>query len=144
MFNRNFAVDEFISNISNLVSDKLSGNVTVQEIQRQKDVYENRKDVTNVLSREQEEEKERGEPFKADVGSAADYAKTMLSHGVALRLRGAYACYQAGDQLECLRHVFIALSVVAGGLGWKDAEAYLNDQNNILFKMKKEKEDTEV
>ena len=67
-------------------------------------------------------------------------ARISLESGIGIRLKGAYACYQAGMQLECLRHILLAINMVCRALGWEKASAYIDQQNRVLLEMAKEEE----
>ena len=50
-----------------------------------------------------------------------------------LRLRQALARYEAGKQLECIRHLLLVLGQICQIIGWNEASHYLNEQNQGLF-----------
>lgn len=62
-----------------------------------------------------------------------DRAKDVLEFGISQRLKGAYACYEAGFQLECLRLVMLALGTIAETLGWDKVTSYISEQNRVLL-----------
>jgi hypothetical protein len=93
------------------------------------------------LNKEQQAAKLAGKPFEPDNKKAEEYAKHSLEFGVGQRLRGAYACYKADMQLECIRHILLALGSVCNVIGWDQASVYINQQNNILLDMKKAEEE---
>ena len=66
-----------------------------------------------------------------------DVDTLKLEMGVGRRLRGAYACYKADMQLECLRHILLALGTLCDLLGWDKASFYINGQNPALYEMSK-------
>lgn len=74
--------------------------------------------------------------FKPNNEQAEECARSKISLGVGRRLEGAIACYSAGDQMESVRHIVLALDAVFRILDWRDASAWCNEQNNILFKRK--------
>lgn len=112
----------------------------MQEVEQQRSVYMGEKNITNVLTPAQETSRQKGEMFTPDLQRAEEYAKSSLGFGVSRRLEGAFACYKAGMQLECLRHILLALDTICCALNWGKASAYLNEQNSILLQMKKEEE----
>ncbi|MFZ2555866.1 MAG: hypothetical protein WAX57_03420 [Minisyncoccia bacterium] len=75
--------------------------------------------------------------FKPNNEQAEHYARSRISVGVGRRLEGAIACYSAGDQMECVRHIVLALDTVFRVLDWEEASAWCNEQNTILFGRKK-------
>ncbi len=109
-----------------------------REVELQRAVFHGKRDIANVLSPAQEEALVLDIDFMADLERAEKNAKSRLEFGVGQRLRGAYVCYKAGMQLECLRHILLALDTVCCTLGWDKASAYINEQNRILHKMSKE------
>lgn len=128
-----------------LVTDAVAKHFLRQEMARdvetQRAVFKGDRQITNVLSRAQEEAKYRGQKFVPDLVRAENNARVGLEFGIGQRLRGAYASYKAGMQLECLRHVLIALDVVCCALDWDKASAYLNEQNRILQQLSKSERD---
>ena len=64
-----------------------------------------------------------------DKAAEKEYAKSNIRDGVGVRLDGAIALYQTGDQLECVRHIMLAIGAVCNILGWDEAEKYLSEQN---------------
>lgn len=113
----------------------------MREVERQRAVFTGEKQITNVLSQEQEAARDKGESFKPDLDRAENYARISLEGGVSRRLKGAFACYKANMQLECIRHILVALDVICCALEWDKASAYLNEQNRILCQMKQEEEE---
>jgi len=111
-----------------------------RELEQQLAVFEDRADVTNVLSVKQLNDKEEGKPFTPDMNRANDHGTHSIQWGISTRLKGAYACYKAGDELECIRYLLIALGSICHALNWEKASSYLNEQNRILFAMKKAEE----
>ncbi len=77
--------------------------------------------------------------FKPNNEQAEQYARSKISTGVGHRLEGAIACYDAGDQMECVRHIVLALDAIFCILDWRDASAWCNEQNNILFERKQQR-----
>lgn len=73
-------------------------------------------------------------PFVLNKELVDRYAGSFVDCAVGLRLRGAIAHYETGDQLECIRHILLALDAVCVLLEWEDASAYLNEQNRALYK----------
>jgi len=134
------AVNHSIETITN-AAVTLFGDESIQrEVEQQRDVFEGSKDITNVLNKEQLKAKEKGEPFKPNMDRANDHGIYSIRWGISTRLQGAYACYKAGDELECIRYLLIALGSICHALNWGKAETYLNEQNRILFAMKKAEE----
>jgi hypothetical protein len=109
-----------------------------RNIEKQRAVYMGEKDITNVLTAAQEKDRDEGKPFKADLELAGDHAEKSLSFGVGQRLTGAYSCYKADMELECIRHILSALCSICHALNWQKAEAYLNEQSRVLYKLNKE------
>ena len=131
--------------ISDVVQHFLQDKKT-REVEQQRAVYDGEKNITNVLAPAQEKAKYEGQIFKPDLERAEEYAKSSLEFGVSSRLvssrlESAFACYKAGMQLECLRHILSALDVICCALEWDKASAYLNKQNRILCHMKKKEEE---
>jgi hypothetical protein len=93
------------------------------------------------LNRDQQQAKLDDKPFEPDTERAEDYAKSSIEFGVGQRLKGAYACYRADMQLECIRHILLALGSVCQMLEWDKASEYINQQNNILLDMKRAEEE---
>ena len=130
-----------IAFVSHWVMQHFLRDQTMQEVEKQQAVYTGEKMVTNVLTPAQETARDKGQAFKPDLERAEQYARRSLEDGVGRRLKGAFACYKAGMQLECLRHILIALDVICCALEWDKASAYLNEQNRLLIKMHTEKEE---
>lgn len=135
-----FVVNKGIETIADAAVTVFGGESIMREIEQQQAVYEDRKDITNVLNDKQIESKEKGEPFVPDLESARSRGTQSIKWGVGVRIKGAYACYKAGDEMECIRHIILALGSICYALNWEKASAYLNEQNQILFKMKKSEE----
>lgn len=110
---------------------------TQRDVEQQKDVFDGVHDITNVLTPAQEKARNDGDAFEPDMARAESHAKTSLEWGIGQRLRGAYACYETNMELECMRHILIALDVICCAIGWQKASAYLNEQNRTLLEMKK-------
>jgi len=64
-----------------------------------------------------------------------NHSRVLLGLLINKRLEGAYACYKADIQLECLRHILLVLNTICSILGWNKASTYINEQNRVLFKM---------
>lgn len=62
--------------------------------------------------------------------------RRLLELSVQTRLRGAIANYEDGDQLECLRHILLALNAIFDLIGWKTAAEYLEKANWDLYSQK--------
>lgn len=131
-------VDTAINAISAGAVVAFGNDAAQRDMEQQRDVFEGRKDITNVLTKQQEEDRDEGKPFAPDIQRATDHGHGLLKQGVSMRLKGAYAHYRAGNELECIRHILIALGSIVYALGWKKAEMYLNEQNTILLNMSKE------
>ena len=112
----------------------------MREVEQQRAVYTGEKNITNVLTPAQVTARDKGQTFEPDLEKADIHARKSLEFGVSRRLEGAFACYKAGMQLECLRHILLALDTICCALDWGKASAYLNEQNRILLQMKKEEE----
>ncbi len=74
---------------------------------------------------------------KQVVAEEEDRQEELLRFSVGQRLRGAYACYRKGMQIECLRHIMLALDGIAYAMGWDKVSTYLNAQNEALYVMGK-------
>lgn len=132
----NNGIDVITSNAISLFGTE----ATRRQVELQRDVYEDREDLTNVLDIDQMKAKEKGEPFAPNLDLAKERGESLLHFAISHRLRGAYACYKVGDEMECIRHILVALGSVCYAIGWSKASAYLNEQNRILFAMKKAEE----
>jgi hypothetical protein len=106
-----------------------------REVEQQRAVFFGERDITNVLTEAQEKAQRDGKPFEPDMKRAEKHAEHSIEFGVGQRLLGAYAHYEVSNQLECIRHILLALDSVCCALGWGKASAYLNQQNRILFEM---------
>jgi len=104
-------------------------------VETQRAVFEGTSYTTNILTKAQEEARKAGREFEPDLERAEEQAEANLRTGVGHRLTGAYACYRADMQLECLRHILLALGTICHTLNWDKASAYLNEQNRILLEM---------
>lgn len=135
-----FVVNKSIETIANAAAVAFGSESIQRQIEQQQATYEYRNDITNVLSDKQLESQEKGEPFVPNLEVAKERGEQTIRWGVGVRLKGAYACYKAGDELECIRHIILALGSICYALNWEKASAYLNEQNQILFKMKKSEE----
>jgi hypothetical protein len=78
--------------------------------------------------------------FKPNKDQARDRAKTTIQMGVGRRLEGAIALYGIGEQMECVRHIILALDSVFCILEWEEASAWCNEQNRVLFEAYKRKQ----
>jgi hypothetical protein len=117
------------------------GDESVQrKIEQQQSVFEDREDITNVLSVKQLKDKEEGKPFTPDTETAYYRGTHYIRWGISTRLKGAYACYKAGDEMECIRYLLIAVGSICHALNWEKAAKYLNEQNTALFAIKKAEE----
>lgn len=67
-------------------------------------------------------------PVQLDLKLIERDEKNMFELVVGPHLRGAIAHYQADNQLECLRHVLLALVYICDILELRDASQYLNDK----------------
>lgn len=135
-----YVANKSIETITDAVATVFSSESIRRQIEQQQATYEYRNDITNVLNDKQLESQEKGEPFVPDLEAAKERGDRSIKWGVGVRLKGAYACYKAGDELECIRHIILALESICYALKWEKASAYLNEQNQILFKMKKAEE----
>lgn len=106
---------------------------TIQEVETQRAVYENRVDITNILTEEQEIAKLSDQPFRPAQNEASQRASKRLNTGIRSRLTGAYHHYRNGNELECIRHIMLAMGVVCDVIGWTKASAYINEQNDVLY-----------
>lgn len=129
-----------ISAITKFAANTFKHQRIALEIDRQKKVYEDKIDITNVLSQAQEKDKRDGKPFSPDREKANHYAEHSLDYGIRTRLVGAYYLYKANEELECLRHILLALDTVFCSIGWEKASAFINIQNNTLLAMKRAEE----
>lgn len=136
MFN-DMQISADIKTMTDLVVKNFLRLEKAREVEQQRAVFHGERDITNVLTPAQEEARFEGKEFEPDLERAEDHAKTKLKFGVGRRLQGAYACYKAGMQLECLRHILLALDTVCCALSWDKASAYINEQNRILLEMSK-------
>lgn len=119
------------------VSETLCTQVVARDIidrqfELQKSAFED-SGIYGVLTREQEEDRRSGREFKFDRQHAKDMGEEMFKMGITTRLRGAYAHYKAGNELDCIRHLLIAMSVLCEVMNWKKAANYLNTQNIYLL-----------
>ena len=135
-----FTINRGIRAITSGAIQMFGDESALRRVEEQKAVFEGREDIINVLNAEQEKAKAEGEPFVADMERAAYEGKLSLEIGVDSRLRGAWACYKAGDELECIRYILLALGSICRALGWNKASRHLEEQSSALFKMKKESE----
>jgi hypothetical protein len=78
--------------------------------------------------------------FKPNKEQARDRARASIHVGVGQRLRGAIALYGVGQQMECLRHIILALSAVCDFLDWEEASAWCESQNRALYEAHRRKE----
>lgn len=67
-------------------------------------------------------------------------AASDINNGIGIRLNGALACFEVDDQLETIRHLLLALGQICSILGWKEASAYLSEQNSQLLQRKQRQE----
>lgn len=119
------------------VSETLCTQVVARDIidrqfELQKSAFQDN-GIYGVLTREQEEDRKNGREFQFDRKHAKEMGEEMFRMGITTRLRGAYANYKAGNELDCIRHLLIAMSVVCEVMNWKKAANYLNEQNIILL-----------
>ncbi|MBI2030927.1 hypothetical protein HYT05_04865 [Candidatus Kaiserbacteria bacterium] len=117
------------------ISPILLSAVRRMEEKRQKDAYE--KNIERIQEGSQaaraEVVKEVG-PFVLNKALVDSYAASFVELAVGRRLQGAIAHYETGNQLECIRHILLALDAICVLLEWEDASAYLNEQNRALYK----------
>ena len=111
-------------------------------IQWQREAFEQFPDGYNreQLSQAQKAAKMNNAPFEPDIDRAERYAESSIEFGVGQRLRGAFACYKVNAQLECIRHIVLALDSICVMLEWDTASAYLNEQNRVLLDIKRARE----
>ncbi len=55
--------------------------------------------------------------------------------GVGRRLKIAIEYYEEGLQLECIRHIMLAMSAICNIIRWEAAELYLNNQCRQLHEL---------
>ena len=60
------------------------------------------------------------------------YPTVDIESAIGTPLSSAIRCYTSGEQLACVRHLMIALMHTCTLIGWKDAAAYLNEQQVCL------------
>lgn len=126
-----------IKTMTHLVVRQFQHLGRAREVEKQCAVFEGERNITNALTEAQQKARDEGNEFVPDLERAGDLAKAQLECGVGTRLHGAYECYKAGMQLECLRHILLALDTVCYVLGWNKASAYINEQNKVLLNMSK-------
>ncbi|MCA9357539.1 hypothetical protein H6784_04655 [Candidatus Nomurabacteria bacterium] len=142
MFKTIQAASAAINNVSILAVEFFFRQATEREVEQQRAVFNGNVKANNIMIRGQETAFCTNEEFAPDMECAEDRARTNLEFGVGQRLRGAHACYTAGMQLECLRHILLALGTICHALDWKKASTYINEQNEVLYKMsEKERSD---
>ena len=129
-----------IKNLTDLALKFFLRERTQRNVEQQKDVFDGVLNITNVITPAQEKSRVDGEAFEPDMARAEGRAKTSLEWGISQRLKGAYACYRADMELECIRHILIALDEICCAIGWQKASNYLNEQNRLLLEMKKKDE----
>lgn len=139
-------ITEYVANkaihlISDTMATILKPNVVRNNIEQQRDVFEEREHITNVLSDRQLKDQMERRPFTPDRDKAEKYAYDSVYLGIRNRLTGAYTCYSTGNEMECLRLILIALDVICNALGWKKASAYLNEQTRVLYEQKRAAKD---
>lgn len=121
--------------ITNATRSLFSDEMTLRNIEKQQKVYTGESNISNILNEKQLKDKEDGKPFTPDEETARRQGEHYVGEFVKIRLEGAFAHYRAGNELECLRHILAALSTLATALGWEKASAYLDQQNQVLYKM---------
>ncbi len=102
----------------------------------QRRVYD--QDSTITVDRPEQYVNEDGS-FKPNREQARSRAKATIEMGVGRRLEGAIALYEIGEQMECLRHLILALGAVFEMLEWSDASTWCNVQNTVLYETHKKK-----
>lgn len=127
-----------IKMFTNIVTRHLLPFGVKQEEEQQSAVFYGKRNITNVLTPSQEQAKREDGKFEPDLELAKRRAEMTLRSGVGYRLRGAFECYKANMQIECLRHILLALGVVCHALGWARALVYLSEQNSVLREMSKD------
>ncbi len=137
-----FISDKDAKNGINLIVDwavkRFAKDAARTQVERQRAVFEDREQITNVLTDTQLKARSEGAEFVPDTERANDYGTRTITSGVRIRLEGAYSCYKADMQLECLRHILAALDTVFCVIGWDKASAYINKQNHVLLEMSKD------
>lgn len=108
-------------------------DLMVKNIKRQKDAYEDDEMIFGVLNKQQEQDQMASKPFTADRETATRQAEDMIHNGIMMRLKSAYVLYKKNEELDCIRHLLLALGVLTDAMGWEKASVYLNQQNNVLF-----------
>lgn len=106
-------------------------------VRKQEEAFRSDNQESGFLNEKQRAARSKGEPFKEDIDHARNQAYSLISVGIGIRLKGAYALYKAGNELECVRCILLALCSLCHILGWKKAEAYLNEQNTVLYDIHK-------
>lgn len=122
-----------IDMITEVAVKSFARDATARNIEQQEAVFNGTEGTNNVLNSDQIKALGEGKPFVPDINTARDHAENSLRFGVGHRLKGAYSHYKAGNEMECIRHLILALDSVCWALGWEKASAYLNDQNYALF-----------
>ena len=112
--------------------------VQTKELERQRRVHEKDPDVAVPDNPGQYSNPDGS--FKPNKEQARDRAKTMIQMGVGRRLEGAIVLYGIGEQMECVRHIILALDTVFCILEWEEASAWCNEQNRVLFEIHKRKQ----
>lgn len=107
----------------------------VKQIEWQKAVHEG---TSHSVNSDYTDDEGNFSPNREQASSRAD---SGIKFGVGVRLEGAITHYESGDQLECVRHIILALDSVFNIIGWMEASKWCNEQNRVLYAMKKENED---
>ncbi len=78
--------------------------------------------------------------FKPNKEQAEERARHRIQFGVGQRLKGAIALYGVQEQMECVRHIILALDTVFCTLNWQEASAWCNEQNRVLYELHQKKQ----
>lgn len=129
----NTSVNAGIRLITEASMKAFSKDGMIRNIEQQRTVFEEEESITNVLSPDQENAQLEGRDFIPDMDRAKERSEILFRTGVECRLRSAWAFYKAGAELECIRMLILALSSICWAVGWKEAESYLCQQNDVLY-----------
>jgi len=130
-----------INAASDMIADAFVMEGASLQLAEQKKAFADRELVSDVLTDTQKEAHLKGEEFRGDLNHAKALARPRIHAGVSKRLKGAYAAYAADNELECIRHIMLAMQSICIALGWSKAVSYIESQNVALIKMSKELEE---